>query len=114
MSDVFDLDAAVAAEDKADLQEPFRFQIKGEMFEIPVPPPFEAAAVMQTDGADQVGKLVTALLGETDFHRLMKVTDRNRSWEQMSLLIKAYGDFIGASVGESSPSTKRSKTTAKR
>ncbi len=111
MGDVFDLNALRREE----TGEPFRFRLGVEEFELPMQMDQRAALLFGASDRD-IGKAEQAfrlLIGESQWERLLAVPEVFTA-EMLLGLLTAYGEHMGASVGESQASLPSSNRAARR
>lgn len=111
MGDVFDLNALR----RETAGEPFQFRLGDEVFELPAQMDQRAALLFAAADTD-MGKAEQAfrmLLGEDQWQRLLDVPDV-LDLDMLVGLMEAYGEHVGASLGESPASPSSSNRQARR
>jgi hypothetical protein len=91
----FDLDAAVAAEDNS----PFEFTYQGQAFTIPLSLTVSTIEKLAEYAQDDLVNTLKTLLGEDQGTRFLALDPTDK---HIQLLVKAYGDAKGVSLGEAS------------
>lgn len=93
MSDVYDLDAALA---EKEAKPPFTFRFGGELFELSAEPDVRALAAFSGGRLDDALRL---LLGSAQWERMQEV-DAVLDTGALKSLLEAYGEHAGIELGE--------------
>lgn len=85
------------------LGERWEFELDGDVFALPTELPREAVRQLAALDPSDLDGLLVLLLGEEQFKRF---SERATSVQDVQALLEAYGRETGASLGESSASTR--------